>query len=146
MISKKLLSQTLREALEKADPNQMPYPAIKRARIMYPMGRFQHFLKDCVAAYPQIVGVDFKFDEEAITKELTVCVFKTETARIRLTFDHHTDTVSVFAIGRDIDGVSKDVKLQELVKGIEEYFPKEEPKKAVVKKKVVLKRKALQTV
>ena len=140
MISKKVLGKTLRDALEKADPNQIPYPAIKRERIMYPIGRFQHFLKICVKEYPQIIGASFIFDEEAISKELTVCVFKTDRSRIRLTFDHHTDTITVFVIGKDFDGISKTVELEKLVEGIAEFFA--EPKKVVIKKKIVIKKKA----
>lgn len=152
MISKKYLCKVLRDSLEKADPNQVPYPAIKRKRIMYPIGRFQHFLKIIAGTYKQILDVSFIFDEETISKELTVCILKTDHMRLRLTFDHHDDSVLIFVVGRDFDGITKKVNLHSVVEEVEEFFsnepveppvkPVDEPKKVVVKKKIIVRKKA----
>lgn len=155
MISKKQLRTTLREALDAADPNQVEYPAIKRERITYPIGRFQHHLKTIVTTYPQLTGVSFIYDEEVIAKERTVCIFKTARSRIRLTFEHQKDRVTIFVVGKDFDGVTKNVHLNNLVEAVGEFLqqekvvskapekPVDEPKKPVVKKKVIIKKKAI---
>lgn len=140
MISKKKLSLALRDALDKADPNQVPYPAIKRERITYPICHFTHALKAVVGTYQQITDVSFNYDEETIQKERTVCILKTESMRIRLTYEHQRDRVTVFCVGRNIDGVTKNVHVNNLAKELEEFFTKEEPKKVVVKKIIVRKR------
>lgn len=142
MISKKKLRTELREALDRADPNQVPYPAIKRERITYPICRFTHALKACVVTYPQFKEVSFIYDEETIQKERTVCIFKTDSMRIRLTYEHQRDRVTIFCIGRDTDGITKNVHVNNLVKELEELLVKKEDKlakkrKIVVRKKIV---------
>lgn len=139
MISRKKMCNSLRVALDKADPNLLEYPAIKRSRITYPMKFFIHSLKQAVTAYPEIISSEFKFDEETITKQLNVCIFKTDKMRLRLTYDHKTDNVDAFCIGQEIDGTSKSFNVNDLVKEIAEYFPKREP--VVVKKKIIIRRK-----
>ena len=137
MISRKKMCNSLRVALDKADPNLVPYPAIKRSRITYPMKNFIHNLKQAVTAYPEIIESEFKFTPESISKEQTICVFKTETMRLRLTYEHTCDRVTAFCIGHDFDALSKNFHVNDLVQEIAEYFPKKE----VVKKKIIIKRK-----
>lgn len=133
MISKKKLTTYLRWALDNADPNQVKYPAIKRERITYPMKNFTHALKDVVSTYPQFKEVRFRFDDDTVSKELTVCILKTGSGRVKMTYDYKTDTVIVTAIGADTDVTTETVSVDKLVETVGKYVPK------AIKKKVVIK-------
>lgn len=124
MISRSKLKNALREALDKADPNQAHYPEIKRERITYPMKEFTHALRDTVTEYPQITAVSFEFGEEEISGGLTTCILRTESRTMRLTYDYHDGTVKCSCVGRDIDRVEKTVSVSDLVAELREFFPK----------------------
>ena len=141
MIGRTRISKALTEALDAVDPNKAKYPEIKRERITYPMCKFTHALKDAASEYEQIEGVSFQFPDEAVERGQTTCVFKLAERRIRLTYDFHDDSVVAFCVGKNYEA-AKDFKVSELVEEIREFFPKEEHRKVIVKKKVIVRRSA----
>ena len=141
MIGRTRIAKALTEALDAVDPNQAKYPEIKRKRITYPMCNFTHALKDAASEYKQIEGVSFQFPEEAIEKGQTTCVFKLAERIIRLTYDFHDDSVIAFCVGKNYEG-AKDFKVSELVEEIRDFFPKDEPKKVVIRKKFIVRKPA----
>ena len=132
-VSIKKMKDALRHALDKADPNLAQYPEIKRARINWPMKPFTDELKKVVTEFKQFRSVVFEFTEEQIESQLTTCILKTETFRLRLSFDYKTGMVSCFCVGKDFDGVAKDFPVTELVETVREIIPKK--RVIVVKKK-----------
>lgn len=137
-VSIKKMKDALRHALDKADPNLAPYPEIKRARINWPMKPFTDELKKVVTEFKQFRSVVFEFTEEQIESQLTTCVLKTETFRMKLSFDYKTKMVACFCVGKDFDGVAKDFPVTDLVESVRELMPK--------RKVVVIKRKSRATV
>lgn len=132
-VSIKRMKEALRHALDKADPNLAQYPEIKRARINWPMKPFTDELKKVVTELKQFRSVVFEFTEEQIKSQLTTCILKAETFRLRLSFDYKTGTVSCFCVGKDFDGVAKDFPVTDLVETVRELMPKR--KVVVIKKK-----------
>lgn len=137
-VSIKRMKEALRHALDKADPNLAQYPEIKRARINWPMKPFTDELKKVVTEFKQFRSVVFEFTEEQIKSQLTTCILKTETFRLRLSFDYKTGTVSCFCVGKDFDGMAEDFSVTKLVETVREIMPK--------KKVVIIKRKPKATV
>ena len=137
-VSIKRMKEALRHALDKADPNLAQYPEIKRARINWPMKPFTDELKKVVTEFKQFRSVVFEFTEKQIESQLTTCILKTETFRLRLSFDYKTNEVSCFCVGKDFDGVAKDFSVTKLVETVREIMPK--------RKVVVIKRKPKATV
>jgi hypothetical protein len=133
-VSIRKLKDALRHALDKADPNLAQYPEIKRSRIVWPMKPFTDELKRAVTEFKQFRGVIFEFTEEQIEHELTTCILKTETFRLRLTFDYKTKMVACFCVGKNIDGVAKDFIVTNLVEAIREFMPKKRVVKIIRKK------------
>lgn len=137
-VSIKKMKDALRHALDKADPNLAQYPEIKRARINWPMKPFTDELKKVVTEFKQFRSVVFEFTEEQIESKLTTCVLKTETFRMKLSFDYKTKMVACFCVGKDFDGVAKNFPVTDLVESVRELMPK--------RKVVVIKRKPTATV
>ena len=158
MISRKQLNNALRTALDDADPNQLEYPAIKRERIMWPIGHFQHWLKIMCKTYQQLKEVSFKYDEETIQNELTVGTFKAKDLILKLTYDYKTESVKVFCVGKHFDAVTKTVDVSKFVEEVGQFLnqskkepvtepqkPAVKPKKVIVKKKIIIKKKVSPT-
>jgi hypothetical protein len=137
-VSIKRMKEALRHALDKADPNLAQYPEIKRARINWPMKPFTDELKKLVTEFKQFRGIYFEFTEEQIESQLTTCILKAETFRVKLSFDCKSSLVACFCVGKDFDGVAKDFPVTDLVESVRELMPK--------RKVVVIKRKPTATV
>lgn len=133
-VSIKKMKGALRHALDKADPNLAEYPEIKRARINWPMKPFVDELKKVVTEFKQFRTVVFEFTEEQIKSQLTTCILKTETFRLRLSFDYKTNTVSCFCVGKDFDGVTKEFPVTELIETVRELMPKRRVVKIIRKR------------
>lgn len=102
------------------------------------MKPFTDELKKVVTEFKQFRSVVFEFTEEQIESQLTTCVLKTETFRMKLSFDYKTKMVACFCVGKDFDGVAKDFPVTDLVESVRELMPK--------RKVVVIKRKPTATV
>ena len=133
-VSIKRMKEALRHALDKADPNLAQYPEIKRARINWPMKPFTDELKKVVTEFKQFRSIVFEFTEEQIKAQITTCILKTETFRLRLSFDYKTNTVACFCIGKDFDGMAKDFPVTDLIESVREFMPKKRVVKIVRKK------------
>ncbi len=131
-ISIKKMKTELRNALDKADPNLTQYPEIKRARINWTMKPFTDEMKKVVGEFRQFREIKWEFTEEQIKAELTTCHLKSEALRIRLAYSHKDNSVAFFCIGKNIDGVAKDIPLSQLCDEIRVFFPK---------RKIIIKRK-----
>ena len=132
-VSIKRMKEALRHALDKADPNLAQYPEIKRARINWPMKPFTDELKKVVTEFKQFRGIHFEFTEEQIESQLTTCILKAETFRVKLSFDCKSNMVTCFCVGKDFDGITKDFLVTDLFESVKEFIPKK--RVVVVKKK-----------
>ena len=136
-VSIKKLKDTLRHTLDHVDPNLEQYPALRRTRINWPMKPFVDELKKVVKEFRQFRGIHFEFTEEQIESQLTTCILKAETFRVKLSFDYKTNMVTCFCVGKNFDGIAKDFLVTDLVESIREFIPKK--RVVVVKKKPKLR-------
>ena len=76
MISRTTVRNSLRRALDGADPNKARYPEIRRERIMYPMKEFTHALFRTADKCRVVNGIKFRFPPAAVEhKEVQADLF-----------------------------------------------------------------------